>query len=239
MSLVVEPSVVSHSYHVLVVDDDDRIRDLLGKFLTKNGFTVSLARDVLETAAVLRAVQVDMIILDIMLPGTSGLEYLKTLRSTSYVPVLMLSALGDAGSKLEGLSEGADDYITKPFDPQELILRIRNILQRGRISSEPVIQNYEKVKWGEMLFCLRSKKLWFRDVQVMLSNSELQLLLALTQNLGNIVSRENLGTCAANERSMDVQITRLRQKIEPNPKLPIYLKTVRGKGYYLDAEPVL
>jgi two-component system phosphate regulon response regulator OmpR len=232
------PIVSSYAKHIVVVDDDNRIRQLLGKFLKEHGFTVSLAKDAEEAFAILHDLHADMLILDVMLPKKNGFEILKDLRKSSKVPIIMLTAIGDMENKIEGLSQGADDYLTKPFDPQELVLRIRNILRRTHDATPA--DAFDTIVFGEFQFSVSTQHLLKSNVRMVLGSSEASLLTVLAKQLGTVVTREQLAHVlkGVNERTMDVQITRLRQKIEKNPKHPQYLKTVRGSGYYLDAKPL-
>lgn len=222
--------------HILVVDDDTRIRNLLGKFLIENGFVVTLAEDAASAREKMTQFSFDLLVLDVMMPGETGFEFLKNLRQASDVPVIMLTAMGDSEDRIHGLESGADDYLPKPFEPKELLLRIRNILQRAKKVGK------EKIIFGEFVFNLNSGALEKNGASVVITENEAKLLTILCENLGKVVTREDIARIFAlknfatiNERSIDVQITRLRGKIESIPKNPKYLKSVRGKGYVLYA----
>ena len=218
--------------HILVVDDDDRLRELLRKYLSENGFMVVVAADAAEARAKLASISFDLMVLDIMMPGESGLALAASLRADNPVPILMLTAMGDIEDRIRGLETGADDYLAKPFEPRELVLRINGILRRvPRPTEAPAA-----VSLGEVSFDLERQELSRAGMPVRLTSLEAALLKALAERPGAILSREQLiertGTDAAG-RAVDVQVTRLRRKIEPDPKLPRYLQTVRGKGYVL------
>lgn len=221
--------------HLLVVDDDDRLRRLLHKYLGDNGFCVSMAEDAAQARNLLGYFAFDAVILDVMMPDESGLEFLHKLRLDSNLPVLMLSALGEADNRIEGLSIGADDYLAKPFEPKELLLRIERLLARsGRIRTTPA-----NIRFGSFVFNHASHSLTNNGQPVHLTSAEAALLALLADNAGKAVSREALAEKLPggemNVRSVDVQMTRLRKKIEQNPKQPVYLRTARGEGYMLSA----
>jgi two-component system phosphate regulon response regulator OmpR len=225
--------------HILVVDDDDRLRTLLQKYLSDNGFVVISATDAANARQKLQSLAFDLIILDLMMPGESGLEFAKDYRKTSPVPILMLTAMGESDDRIRGLECGADDYLTKPFEPRELLLRINNILKRSQmlpVQGEPPTV----IAMGEAEFDLERGELTVAGRPVRLTTVEVQLLKALAERPGEPLSRDDLivRTGAATDassggRAIDVQVTRLRRKIEQDPKLPRYLQTVRGKGYAL------
>ena len=218
--------------HVLVVDDDDRLRKLLVKYLSENNFLVVAARDAADARTKLRGFQFDIIILDLMMPGESGLDFAKDFRRTNSVPILMLTAMAEVEDRITGLEHGADDYLTKPFEPRELLLRLHNILKR---LPKPVMDDVE-VKLGNAVFHSGRGDLLVNGSMVRLTDIEIALLRVLAGRPGDILSREELiemtGT-AGGGRAVDVQVTRLRRKIERDPKLPRYLQTVRGRGYLL------
>lgn len=218
--------------NLLVVDDDGRLRDLLRRFLGENGFVVVTAADAGDARKRLHHFEFDAIVLDLMMPGESGLEFAQDLRQRSDIPILMLTAMAEANDRVNGLEGGADDYLVKPFEPRELLLRIRNILKRGDRRSEA----REDLKLGGFLYCRDRDELLQDGVPVKLTELEVGLLSALAARPGNILSRDDLiartGTVGGG-RAIDVQVTRLRRKIEPNPRTPRYLQTVRGKGYVL------
>lgn len=215
-------------YHILVVDDDDRIRNLLGKFLKDNGFFVSTSHNAENAREKLEEFIFDLIIVDVMMPSESGVEFTSKLRKKNAVPVLMLTAMGDVEDRITGLKSGADDYLPKPFEPRELLLRIHNILHRTKERSPKVIA------FGKIIFDIDKGRLW-GDEDIFITSNEVKLLKILSKANGQTVMREELAKLCGgiNERSIDVQITRLRNKIETTPKKPRYLKTIRGKGYAL------
>jgi two-component system, OmpR family, phosphate regulon response regulator OmpR len=218
--------------HVLVVDDDRRIRELLKAFLSKNGFRVTLAGDARAAREQMRGLSFDLLILDVMMPGENGLDLARSLRqSNGSVPILMLSALADASDRIEGLMSGSDDYLPKPFEPQELLLRVRNVLRRTSIP--PFRQ--EEARFGSCVFNTKRGELRRGGELIKLTTRERELLRLLVQHTGLPVSREMMLSPGSEEnaRTVDVQINRLRQKIEDNPSNPIYLQTVRGTGYTL------
>ena len=218
--------------HLLVVDDDERLRELLQQYLSEHGFFVSVAKDTTEARRMLQHFELDAMVLDLMMPGESGLELAASL-GASAPPILMLTAMGETEDRIKGLETGARDYLVKPFEPRELVLRINNILQRRQQEMSVAF----KVRFGEFTFDTRSGKLLQQDHPVYLTSGEAQCLKVLAENAGKPVSRELLAELTlgakGNERSVDVQINRLRKKIEPMPGRPIYIQTVRGAGYVL------
>ncbi len=219
---------------MLVVDDDTRLRELLKSFLSRNGFRVSMAANAAAAHQQLEALDFDLIVLDVMMPGQTGLEFAGELRKTNAVPILMLTAMGDPKDRIAGLEKGVDDYLGKPFEPRELLLRIQSILRRGR----PVIaaETPERIVFGPFQFDLALGELTLKDNRVPLTDAEIALLRALGTRLGDVLSRDALCKSVGggmNERAIDVQVTRLRRKIEPDPGFPRYLRTVRGQGYRL------
>lgn len=218
--------------HILVVDDDRRLRELLGRYLTENGFRVTAATDAVNARAKLRSMEFDLLVLDVMMPGEDGVALTKSLRQGSEVPILLLTAMAEPDDRIAGLESGADDYLTKPFEPRELLLRIRTILRR----TPPPVAAPKEIRLGVHRFDLEREVLFAGKTPVPLTNAEARLLKALASNPGETLSREALIAAAgieATSRVVDVQVTRLRRKIEPNPKAPLYLQTVRGKGYAL------
>lgn len=218
--------------HLLVVDDDQRLRDLLRRYLSGEGFLVTVAADAEEAQSKLNAIVFDLLVLDIMLPGANGLELTERLRESDGVPILLLSAKGEPDDRIAGLTAGADDYLAKPFEPRELVLRINAILRRARPPSDGP---GEHVTFGEFTYDLGREELTRNGEFVYLTEAETALLSALARQAGEAVSRETLaaGTMAGSIRSVDVQMTRLRRKIEEDPRFPRYLQTVRGTGYSL------
>jgi two-component system phosphate regulon response regulator OmpR len=220
--------------HVLVVDDDTRLRELLKSFLARNGFRVSIAGTAAAARQQLEALDFDLIVLDVMMPGETGLEFAGELRKTSAVPILMLTAMGDPKDRIAGLEKGVDDYLGKPFEPRELLLRIQSVLRRGRPVATAEAPN--RVTFGPMQFDIALGELTQQGRRVSLTDAEIALLRALGTRLGEVLSREALSRTVGggvNERAIDVQVTRLRRKIEPDPGFPRYLRTVRGQGYRL------
>lgn len=220
--------------HVLVVDDDTRLRSLLQRFLRENDFYVSVAKDAAEARERLSEYKFDLLIVDIMMPNESGLDFLGTLRQESMVPVILLTAMGETADRIAGLETGADDYLAKPFEPKELVLRIRNILKRA--PKENALEN-QVLDLGLCLYDMEKKELSTKQNQIIHITPVEQLLLSvLGQKAGQVFSREKLAEilgAGQSPRSIDVQITRLRKKIERDSKNPRYLQTVRGKGYML------
>lgn len=219
--------------HLLVVDDDTRLRDLLRRYLVESGFRVTTAADAEEARARLQSIAFDLLIIDVMMPGENGLALTESLRKTSPVPILLLTAMAEPEMRIDGLERGADDYLTKPFEPRELVLRIRNILQRV---VQPPPENVEELRFGACRLDLKRGALYRGRDAVHLTTAEAALLLALARKPGEAVSREALSQeaqCSGNLRTVDVQMTRLRRKIEKDPKFPRYLQTVRGTGYVL------
>lgn len=218
--------------HILVIDDDDRLRELLRQFLSDNGFWVSTATDAIGAREALQGLTFDLLVLDRMMPGQSGLNFAADLRKTSSVPILMLTAMAEPEDRIDGLEGGVDDYLTKPFEPRELLLRINAILRRVPAPQKPPVE----VKFGEVIYD-QAKEMLCRDGDLIrLTDVEGALLKALAASPGAVLSREvltELTGASGGVRAIDVQVTRLRRKIEPDPKLPVYLQTVRGKGYVL------
>ena len=217
--------------HLMVVDDDDRIRELLKQFLMRNGHNVTVAADAGRARKLLQTLSFDLIILDIMMPGEDGLSLLKALRDEqNETPVLLLTARGQASDRIEGLRLGADDYLPKPFEPEELVLRVNAILRRTHTPLPP-----DEVEMSGLVFSPLRGVLLGPEGSIRLTEGELQLLTVMSQQPGRSFSREDLARHASSgtERSIDVQVTRLRKKIEPDPKNPIHLQTVRGVGYRL------
>jgi two-component system, OmpR family, phosphate regulon response regulator OmpR len=217
--------------HILVVDDDDRLRDLLKRYLSQQGHDITTAKDAATARRLLHTLAFDLIILDVMMPGETGLSLLDGLRQQrTATPVLLLTARGDAGDRIDGLRRGADDYLSKPFEPEELALRILSILRRA--SPDPPV---EEVRLSGQVFNVPKGELRKDGRLVRLTESETQLLTILAARAGAPVSRQELAVLASAgvERSVDVQVTRLRRKIEPNPREPVHLQTVRGVGYRL------
>lgn len=217
--------------HILVIDDDDRIRTLLKRFLTENGLRVSAAKNAAEARDLLGGVEFDLLVIDVMMPGMSGLELTEKIRAASNVPILLLTARGLAEDRIEGLERGADDYLSKPFEPRELVLRIQALLRRSR----PIARDRKVLTFGDATFELGRGELRRDGELIKLTAGELALLRVLAAKPGEAISRLALAeqTSTPMERSIDVQITRIRKKIEDDPRTPIFLQTVRGVGYML------
>ena len=222
--------------HLLVVDDDRRIRDLLSRFLAGEGYRVSTAETAADARAKLIGLSFDLLILDVMMPGESGFDFAKSLRGSSNVPILMLTARDAAESRIKGLEMGADDYLSKPFEPRELLLRIGSILRRTM--PPPPKSAASIVRFGAFSFLLERGELREGEAVVRLTDRERDMLRLLCASAGQSVPREALSGSGggANERTVDVQINRLRRKIEPDPANPLYLQTARGAGYRLVAD---
>jgi two-component system phosphate regulon response regulator OmpR len=224
--------------HLLVVDDDARLRALLQKFLTRNGFMVTGARDAHHARNLLQSLEVDLIVLDVMMPGEDGLTLTAALRETMTTPILLLTARGDAEDRIRGLEAGADDYLGKPFEPRELLLRINAILRRVP-KPMPRSGPPRTLHLGTMRYDMGRGELWRGAEMVRLTATEAMLMRMLAARPHEPVSRQELvedlggGIAEAQERAIDVQITRLRRKLEDDPKAPRYLQTVRGSGYML------
>ena len=218
--------------HILVIDDDDRLRKLLVKFLSDHDFMVTGAKDAADARGRLVGLEFDLIVLDLMMPGESGLDFAQHFRKTRSVPILMLTAMNESEDRIRGLEQGADDYLGKPFEPKELVLRISNILKRR---PSPEIEPLEIIM-GDVTFRPGRGELVCDGLPVRLTEVESALLGVLAQRPGEVFSREELiSQTGANGggRAVDVQVTRLRRKIEIDPRMPRYLQTVRGKGYVL------
>jgi two-component system phosphate regulon response regulator OmpR len=222
----------SDGAHLLVVDDDARLLDLLRRFLSERGFRVTTAEDAAAARRTLKSFDVDLIVLDVMMPGEDGLALTSSLREHSEVPVLLLTAMGESSDRIAGLAHGADDYVVKPFEPEELVLRIEAILRRSHRSTAP---EAVALRLGECVFDPARGELRRGVAAIRLTSSETACLRVFAASPGRTLSRQDLctHTGAASERAVDVQVTRLRRKIEPNPKEPRYLRTVWGEGYVL------
>ncbi len=218
--------------HVLVVDDDERLRTLLQRYLSANGYRVTVAAGAADARGLMKSIAFDLLVLDVMMPGESGFELTKAVRENSQVPILILTARGDAGDRIQGLELGADDYLPKPFEPRELTLRVNALLRRA---APPATSSHAEVRMGEAVYDAERGQLRRKGKPVHLTSSESALLKLFAANAGRSFSRTDLCTRlgVALERSIDVQVTRLRRKIEEDPKLPLYLQTVRGVGYVL------
>jgi two-component system phosphate regulon response regulator OmpR len=222
--------------HLLVVDDDRRIRDLLSRYLTGEGYRISTADSAAAARKKLTGMSFDLMILDVMMPGETGFEFARSIRTTSTVPILMLTARDGAESRITGLEIGADDYVSKPFEPRELSLRIASILKRVRPVSTPAP---ESLRFGEFVFHIGRAELRKGDTVVRLTDREREMLSVLAASPGETVPRAALAGNggAVNERAVDVQVNRLRRKIERDPANPLVVQTVRGIGYRLVVSP--
>lgn len=219
--------------HILVVDDDTRLRNLLQRFLRENSFLVSTAKDADEARFMMKQYKFNLLIVDVMMPKESGVEFLQKLRQESSVPVIMLTAMGNVEDRIIGLEVGADDYVAKPFEPKELLLRIGSILKRTPTEKKET----QKLDLGQCVFDMQTKELASKQGKIMhITPIEQSLLGILGAKSGQVFSRDKLSEilgAGQSPRSIDVQITRLRKKIEKDSKNPRYLQTVRGKGYML------
>ncbi|GAB1478931.1 response regulator [Paracoccaceae bacterium] len=226
--------------HLLIVDDDERIRGLLQKFLIRSGYLVTAARDAAQARRLLAGLEFDMLILDVMMPGEDGISLTRDLRKTLSLPILLLTAKGETANRIEGLEAGADDYLVKPFEPKELLLRVGAILRR--VPQQRPAQPAPKVlQLGAVRYDMDRGELWRGAEPIRLTATEAALMRAFAAQPGVALSRDKLvGDAPADEggqeRAVDVQITRLRRKIEDDPKSPRYLQTVRGEGYMLQPD---
>ena len=216
--------------HILVVDDDDGIRTLVKKYLNENNYLVSTAKSAEDAIDKIKIIKFDVIILDIMMPGKSGLDFIKENKKKLETPIILLTAKGEAEERIEGLEIGADDYLPKPFEPKELILRIQNIVKKTKKNDQKRIVDFENVKID-----LNKQIIFKDDIEFKINNTEKEILEKMINNPGKTFSREEIGLLIDldKERSIDVIITRLRKKIEIDPKNPKFLQTIRGAGYVL------
>ena len=228
------PALNDDAPHLLVVDDDRRIRALLSRFLLGEGYRVSTAETAADARAKLAGLKFDLLVLDVMMPGESGFDFARTIRTTSNVPILMLTARDEKENRIKGLEIGADDYLSKPFEPRELALRVANILKRAR---PPVTAPAESVRFGPFVYHVARGELRKGDEVIRLTDREREMLRVLTASVGDVVPRQALAGSgeAVSERTVDVQVNRLRRKIERDPSNPLIVQTVRGVGYRLVA----
>ena len=217
------------TYNLLVVDDDERIRNLLSQYLINQGLIVSTASGSEEARNKIKLMRFDLIVLDIMMPGDDGLILTREIRDNSQTPIILLTAKSGTESKIEGLELGADDYLTKPFNPKELLLRILSVLKRSTI--EETIEN--EIYFGDFILNIEKRELTLSGERMYLTDREMNLLIALAKSPGQPLNREKLAGVDEPGRSVDVGINRLRRKIEKDPRMPIWLQTVRGEGYIL------
>ena len=223
----------SFKSHILVIDDDEGIRSLLKQFLNENGYLVNTASNALEAKEKISIIQFDLLVLDIMMPGKSGLEFISENRNNLNAPIILLTAKGEASERVEGLETGADDYLPKPFEPKELLLRINNILKKTKkVNLKHVLE------FGSIKIDLNKLMITNQNSNFKINNTEKTILEKMINNPGKVFSRIDIGNLIKidKERSIDVIITRLRKKIETNPKNPKYLQTIRGSGYVLWVE---
>lgn len=221
--------------HLLVVDDDTRIRDLLNRYLVEQGFRITVAGDAAEARRKLEGLHFDLIILDVMMPGETGLSLTQSLYEKKTTPVILLTARVEAESRIAGLEAGADDYLSKPFDPRELVLRINNILRRNTSPDTPKI---EQIMFGPYSFSIPRRELRRGPETIRLTDREQEIMLLFALRAGDTIPRHELveAESEVGERTIDVQINRLRRKIEDDPANPVYLQTVRGIGYRLSVD---
>jgi len=217
-------------FHILVVDDDDRIRDLVKEYLEENDFLITTAKDALTARDKLKILKFDIIVLDIMMPGESGLSLTKNIKKDINTPIILLTAKGEISDRIRGLELGADDYLGKPFEPKELLLRIKNILNKTKKILLP-----ETLNLGNAIIDLKKSNIKIDNKAKKINPQEKKILERMLEFPGKVFSRDDIGKIIniSKERTIDVMITRLRQKIESNPKNPKYLQTIRGSGYVL------
>lgn len=233
---ILEQEKLGQKPHVLVVDDDDRIRDLVSRYLHDHGFVSMCARDAKQAHALTERFVFDVLVVDVMMPGESGLEFTQKIQVKQNVPVLLLTALAEAEDRIKGLESGADDYLSKPFEPRELVLRLQSLLKRSKNHDKRVIYRV-----GAFEYDPANDTVLGPDGVVLLTDTESRLLKALASKPSQVFSREDLSEICGIEgggRTIDVQVTRLRKKIEQDSKTPHYLQTVRGKGYRLHVEEI-
>ena len=216
--------------HILVVDDDDGIRLLVKKYLNENNYIVTTASNAEDALEKVKIIKFDLLILDIMMPGKSGLDFIRENKQKLKTPIILLTAKGEANERIEGLEIGADDYLPKPFEPKELLLRIKNIIEKTKINTLRRVVSFENIKID-----LNKQIIFKNKIEYKINNTEKKILEKMINNPGKTFSREDIGTLIEldKERSIDVIITRLRKKIEMNPKNPKFLQTIRGAGYVL------
>lgn len=232
------PPLPDEARHLLVVDDDSRIRQLISRFLGENGYRVTMAESAAEARKKLAALDFDLMILDVMMPGENGVELAQTLRGVGFAtPILMLTARADIDDRIKGLEAGVDDYLTKPFDPRELLLRINAILKRGA-APPPAAAKTPEVRFGPYVFHIERAELRRGDEVIRLTDRERQLMRIFAERAGETIPRQEIvgNDTDFGDRTADVQMNRLRRKIERDPANPLYLQTVRGVGYRLVAD---
>ena len=216
--------------HILVVDDDKGIRELVKEYLDQNNFITTTAKDASDALEKTKLINFDLIILDIMMPGMSGLEFLRENKNILDTPIILLTAKGEANDRIAGLEKGADDYLPKPFEPKELILRIKNILNKTNITKDK-----NEIEFGNVKINLNKMLIFKNNRQIKINNTEKKIFEKMINSPGKVFTRDSISKLIKidKERSVDVVITRLRKKIEDSPKNPKYLQTIRGEGYVL------
>lgn len=226
------PQLADDAAHLLIVDDDTRIRELLFRYLVEQGFRVTTAADAAEARRRLEGIDFDLLVVDVMMPGESGIALTRSLREDKKVPILMLTALSESPDRINGLEAGADDYLPKPFEPRELVLRINNILKR---SGQPAVPKIEQIVFGPFTYVIARRELKKAGEIVRLTDREREIMTIFAERPGETIPRHELvgGDMEVGERTIDVQINRLRRKIEADPSNPLWLQTVRGIGYRL------
>ncbi len=227
-----------HTPHILIVDDDRRIRALLQKYLGENGFRASIAIDATDAQEKMNRLTYDLLVLDIMMPDITGLEFTEKLRQRhNQIPILLLTARAEVENRIEGLEVGADDYLSKPFDPQELLLRIHNILRRTHSEAQQKNAMVKEAKFGDFIFNVEKGALTRNGTRITLTTREIDVMRKLATSPGRAISRaEFSGDEGISDRAVDVQMNRLRRKIEEKPHDPLYIQTVRGAGYILKTD---
>lgn len=230
------PSLDDEAPHLLLVDDDRRIRNLMSRYLLRNGYRVTTAADAAGARRKLEGLRFDLLVVDVMMPGESGMDFVAWLRTQNQTPVLMLTARAESADRIAGLEAGADDYLTKPFEPRELSLRIASILRRS--APQPAAATPQVVRFGPFIFHVERGELRRGEETIRLTERERAMMQTLARNAGEPVARDVLAGSAdtANERTIDVHINRLRRKLEVDPGNPLYLQTARGSGYRLVIE---
>ncbi len=218
------------AFHILVVDDDDRIRNLVKQYLEENDFLITTAIDAFDAQKKINLIKFDIMILDIMMPGKDGLSLTREIKKNNNIPIILLTAKGETKERIQGLEVGADDYLGKPFEPKELLLRIKNILDK---MPKPFLS--DQIYIGETLVNLKKSNIKMMNKTIKINPQEKMVLEKMLEAPGKIFSRDDIGKIIniSKERTIDVMITRLRHKIEKNPKNPKYLQTIRGSGYVL------
>tara|TARA_B100001765_G_scaffold49676_1_gene28998 strand:+ start:21 stop:698 length:678 start_codon:yes stop_codon:yes gene_type:complete len=220
----------NNKFHILVVDDDDRIRELVKQYLEEEKFLITTAKDAFEAKKKMEIIKFDILILDIMMPGQSGLSLTKEIKKINSIPIILLTAKGETRDRIEGLELGADDYLGKPFEPKELLLRINNILSKIQ---KPILP--DEIYIGDTIVNLKKLDVKINNKMIKINPQEKKILEKMLEYPGKVFSRNDIGKIVniSKERTIDVLITRLRQKIESSPKNPKYLQTIRGSGYVL------